>query len=135
MSIKRVIDFIGQAKMFYLATVEDDMPRVRPLGTIFENDGKLYTATLKSKEVAQQLAKNNKVEVAATIPGPLDKMKWLRIRATLVEEADNKEALLENAQAVMGQARGDADKCVVYRFDDASVAECSFVSKPDIFTL
>ena len=43
--MKRVLEFLKNAEVYYLATVEGDQPRVRPFGTINEFDGKLYIQT------------------------------------------------------------------------------------------
>ena len=44
--MKRVLDFLKKAEVYYLATVEGDQPRVRPFGTINEFEGKLDTEPL-----------------------------------------------------------------------------------------
>ena len=40
-----VNEFLKQAGVYYLATVEGDQPRVRPFGTVNIFDGKLYIQT------------------------------------------------------------------------------------------
>ena len=53
-----VYEFLKSCKVFYLATVDDNKPRVRPFGVlnIFEN--KLYLQTGKIKNVSKQIEKN-----------------------------------------------------------------------------
>ena len=43
--IEKVYYFLEDAQTYYLATVEDGKPRVRPFGTLLLNDGKLYIQT------------------------------------------------------------------------------------------
>ena len=43
--MERVFDFLKNAETYYLATVEEDQPRVRPFGTILNYEGKLYIQT------------------------------------------------------------------------------------------
>ena len=37
--MKRVLDFLKNAEVYYLVTVEGDQPRVRPFGTVNEFEG------------------------------------------------------------------------------------------------
>ena len=77
--MKRVYDFLKKCDVYYLATVENDQPRVRPFGTIDLFEGKLYIETGKVKPVADQLLHNPKVELCA-----FDGQQWLRLAATAV---------------------------------------------------
>ena len=61
--MKRVLEFLKKAEVYYLATVEGDQPRVRPFGTVHEFEGRLYIQTGKVKPTSRQLEKNNKVEI------------------------------------------------------------------------
>lgn len=53
--MKEVYDFIKECGTYYLATVEGDQPRVRPLGTIDIFEDKLYIQTGKTKEAPKQV--------------------------------------------------------------------------------
>lgn len=79
--MKRVYDFLKKAEVYYLATVEDDQPRVRPFGTINEFEGKLYIQTGKVKPTSHQLVANPKEEICAFTDGA-----WIRITCELVED-------------------------------------------------
>ena len=79
--MQKVHDFLKAADTYYLATVEDDQPRVRPFGTVHIFEGKLYIQTGKVKPVAQQLAANPKAEICAFMDGT-----WLRVAGELVED-------------------------------------------------
>ena len=79
--MKRVLDFLKKAEVYYLATVEGDQPRVRPFGTINEFEGKLYIQTGKVKPTSQQLAANPKAEICAFCDGA-----WIRVACELVED-------------------------------------------------
>ena len=43
--LERVYNFIEEVKIYSLATVDKDQPRVRPFGTILCYKGKLYIQT------------------------------------------------------------------------------------------
>ena len=77
----QVYEFLKKTGTYYLATVEEDQPRVRPFGTIDLFEDKLYIQTGKVKEVSKQIQKNGKVEICA-----FDGSKWLRVAATLVRD-------------------------------------------------
>ena len=76
-----VNDFLKQAGVYYLATVEGDQPRVRPFGTVNIFEGKLYIQTGKKKDVAKQIEADPKVEICAFKDG-----KWIRVAGELVED-------------------------------------------------
>ena len=79
--MKRVHDFLKNAEVYYLATVERDQPRVRPFGTVNEFEGKLYIQTGKVKPTSRQLAANPKAELCAFKDGA-----WIRVACELVED-------------------------------------------------
>ena len=79
--MKRVLVFLKNAEVYYLATVEGDQPRVRPFGTINEFEGKLYIQTGKVKPTSHQLAANPKAEICAFKDG-----EWIRIACELTPD-------------------------------------------------
>ena len=79
--MKRVLDFLKKAEVYYLATVEGDQPRVRPFGTVNEFEGKLYIQTGKVKPTSKQLMANPKAEICAFSDGA-----WIRVACELVED-------------------------------------------------
>lgn len=79
--MERICEFLQKAHVFYVATMEDDQPRVRPFGIAHIIDGKLCVMTGKKKPVSKQIAANPKVEVCACV-----ETKWVRIAGELVED-------------------------------------------------
>ena len=79
--MQKVCEFLKNAEVYYLATVEGDQPRVRPFGTAHIFEGKLYIQTGKVKPVSKQLAANPKTEICAFKNGT-----WLRVAGELVED-------------------------------------------------
>ncbi len=84
--MQRVCQFLKDAGVYYLATVEGDQPRVRPFGTAHIFEDKLYIQTGRKKAVSRQILENPKVELCAFHNG-----RWLRISAELCED-DRSEA-------------------------------------------
>ena len=78
--MKEVLDFLTEAKTFFLATAEGDQPRVRPFGFFMRYEGKLYLATSEPKPSFKQLQENPKFELSAVN----EKMEWLRLSGKAV---------------------------------------------------
>lgn len=51
--MEKVYEFLKNAGVYYIATVDGDQPHVRPFGTVNIFDGKLYIQTGKSKDVSK----------------------------------------------------------------------------------
>lgn len=86
--MKKIFEFLNtHPTPFYVATVENGQPRVRPLSFIMEQNEELYFTTSKQKEIFDQLKKNHFVEICSTVN---NKAEWLRIRGEVVFE-DNIE--------------------------------------------
>lgn len=128
-NMKEVYDFITECGEYYLATVEDDQPRVRPFGTavIFENH--LYIQTGKRKNVAKQMYANPKVEICA-----YNKQTgiWLRIAATVVpdERIVAKQYMLDNYPSLKSIYSATDDNTLVLYLKDATATFYSFGGDP-----
>lgn len=125
--MERVCKFLKEAETYYLATVENDRPRVRPFGTANIFEGKLYIQTGKKKEVSKQLEKNPKAEICAFKNG-----EWLRLSGELVED-DRREArvsMLEAYPSLKALYDPDDGNTQVFYFKNA-VAVFSSFSKPN----
>ena len=86
--MKRVYDFLKEAKVYYLATMDGDQARVRPFGTIDLFDSKLYIMTKNRKKVSDQMKVNPKVELTAiqlfSLAKTLSKAVWLKSRSPCI---------------------------------------------------
>ncbi len=126
--MKEVYEFLKNAGVYYLATVEGDQPRVRPFGTIDLFEDKLYIQTGKVKPVAHQMKANPKVELSAMTQDG----KWIRIAAEAVLD-DNIEAqthMLDaypNLKAMYQPGDGNTE---VYYLKNAVAQICSFTEPP-----
>ncbi len=127
--MQRVNDFIKEAGVYYLATVDGNQPRVRPFGTINIFDGKLYIQTGKAKDVAKQILANGKVEISA-----MKGDSWIRVAGTLVEDdrVEAKKSMLDAYPNLRGMYdENDANTLVLY-FKDATATISSFTSAPEV---
>jgi uncharacterized pyridoxamine 5'-phosphate oxidase family protein len=130
--MEKVCEYLKKAGTYYIATVDGDQPHVRPFGTVNIFDGKLYIQTGKSKDVAKQIAKNNKVEISAMA----DQGTWIRLSGKLVED-DRREArvaMLDAYPELKAMYDPDDGNTVVYYLTDATATFCSFTAAPETVT-
>ncbi|MDR1959601.1 MAG: pyridoxamine 5'-phosphate oxidase family protein [Planctomycetaceae bacterium] len=80
--LQRVIQFLKDNPVFYVATVDAGKPRVRPFGIAVEHDGKIYFCTSNVKQVYRQLQANPYVEISTTAVD----FEWLRLSGKAVFE-------------------------------------------------
>ncbi|MBP1589962.1 MAG: pyridoxamine 5'-phosphate oxidase family protein [Kiritimatiellae bacterium] len=114
-AIMRIDKLFSQANAFFLATVDGDQPKLRPLGAHHVVDGVLWFGVGEFKNVYRQLAANPKCEFVALTEGG----KWLRYtgRAVFAEGAEREkleEVFLEAApglRAIYDQQPGHRMMC------------------------
>ena len=68
--MERVCNFLKEAGVYYLATVEDDQPRVRPFGTAHIFEGKLYIQTGKVKPTSSSFLPTPRPKSAPSTRAP-----------------------------------------------------------------
>lgn len=90
-----VLTFLQSNPPFFISTIEDNAPRVRPFSFVMEYEGKLCFATSKDKSIFAQIAKNPNVELCASS----SKGEWIRVRgiATVLDDIKAKEKAFEQA--------------------------------------
>lgn len=129
--MEKTCQFMKDAGVYYLATVEGDQPRVRPFGTANIFEGKLYIQTGKVKPVARQILKNPKAEICAFKDGT-----WLRLAGELVEDdrLEAKKAMLDAYPSLRGMYNEKDGNTVVYYFRNATATFSSFTAAPEVHT-
>lgn len=130
--MEKVYEFLKNAGVYYLATVDGEQPHVRPFGTVNLFDGKLYIQTGKSKDVSKQIQANGKVEISAMV----GQDRWIRLCGTLVED-DRREArvsMLDAYPHLKAAYDPDDGNTVVYYLKDAKATFCSFTEAPETVT-
>ena len=126
--MKRVNDFLKAAKVYYLATVEGDQPRVRPFGTVNEFEGKLYIQTGRVKPTSHQLAANPKAELCAFMDGT-----WLRVACELIEDdrIEAKKSMLDAYPELRGMYDEKDGNTQVFYMKNAAATFASFGKAPE----
>lgn len=126
--MERVYNFLKEAGIYYLATVDGDQPRVRPFGTVNIFEGKLYIQTGKKKDVAKQIFKNPKVEICAFKNG-----EWIRASGELALDTrrEAKESMLNAYPDLKMMYSANDDNTVVFYFKNACATIFSFTKEAE----
>lgn len=127
--MKEVYDFLRKTNVYFIATVEDNQPHVRPFGTVDIFDNKLYIQTGKCKNVSKQIHNNSKIEICA-----FNGDKWLRISALAIED-ENIEAqkhLLDAYPELKTMYKAGDGNTEVFYLKDATATFSSFTEAPRI---
>ena len=125
--MEEVQRFIKDAGVYYLATIEDNKPKVRPFGTIEIFEGKLYIQTGKNKKVYKQILDNPNVELCTFKDG-----RWIRLSGELVSDdrVEAKKDMLDKNPNLRGMYNEDDDNTIVLYFESAKVVFSSFTEPP-----
>ena len=129
--MERVCNFLKEAGVYYLATVEGDQPRVRPFGTAHIFEGKLYIQTGKVKPTSHQLSANPKAEICAFHNGT-----WVRIAGDLIEDdrVEAKKSMLDAYPNLRGMYDENDGNTQVLYFRNATATFSSFTAAPETVT-
>ena len=127
--MNKICNFLKEAGVYYLATVEGDQPRVRPFGTAHIYEGKLYIQTGKSKPVSKQLATNPKAEISAFKDGV-----WLRVAGELVNDdsIEAKKSMLDAYPNLRGMYNENDDNTQVLYFKSGVATFSSFTAPEEV---
>ncbi|SFL35406.1 pyridoxamine 5'-phosphate oxidase family protein [Pelosinus propionicus] len=90
-----VLKFLKDNPTFYLASIDGNIPKVRPFGFVMNYEGKLHFDTSNQKDVYKQLKANPHFEVSTTSQSG----EWLRLsgKAVFNTNKQSKQAALNSA--------------------------------------
>ena len=127
--MKEVQEFLKEAGVYYLATVDNNKPKVRPFGTIEIFEDKLYIQTGKKKDVYKQILNNPNVEICAFKDG-----KWIRLSGELVSDdrVEAKKDMLDKNPNLRGMYNENDDNTIVLYFKNAKAVISSFTEAPKV---
>ena len=131
--MNEVLNFLNEAKVFFLATAEGDQARVRPFGFAMEYNGKLCYCTSNQKPVYAQLQSNPKAEISASTSDG----RWIRIsgKAVFCTTRDAKAKALEFMPSLRAMYSEDDDVFEIFYLDDATASILSFGGENKIIQL
>ena len=127
--MEEVQEFLKSAGVYYLATVDNNRPKVRPFGTaeIFENH--LYIQTGKSKDVYKQIEANPYVEISAFKDG-----KWIRVAGKLIadDRLEAKKDMLDKNPSLREMYDENDNNTIVLYFESGIATFYSFTEAPKV---
>ena len=127
-SVKKVYDFLEDAKTFYLATMDGDQPRVRPYGAMLFFEGKIYIMAFGKTNATRQIATNNKAEICAFKNGT-----WIRVAGELVDDnrVEAKKSMLDAYPSLRAMYDPEDENTEVLYFKNAKATFSSFTAAPE----
>ena len=127
--MNRIVEELKKVKVFYIATIEGDKPKVTPFSSVAEFEGHVYLCTGKGKDIYKQIKTNPHIELS----GMYDGGTWLRVPATLIE--DNR---IEVQQAVLDDPTGPSQlykagdgRFATFMLTDIKAFKFNFYSAPE----
>lgn len=129
-AVQEIFDYLKASKVFYLATVEGDQPRVRPMGAIDVYDDKLYFQTANTKNLFKQMIANPKVEFCTMGPGGT----WIRIQADAIHDDRlvAREHMMDANPGLKSRYSADDGVCEVLYLANAVATIYSFTEDPKV---
>lgn len=120
--MSKISDYLKETGTFFMATVDGDKPKLRPLGAQMEMDGKVIFGVGDFKNVYKQMVANPNVEIVACKKDG----HWLRYSGKAVFETDNKyaEAMLDgmpHLKNIYNEQTGNKMMC--FHIEDATAVD------------
>ncbi len=127
--MEEIKEFLKKCGVYYLSTIDNGKPRVRPFGTIEIYDNHLYIQTGKSKDVSKQININPNVELCGFIDG-----KWIRVSGKLISDdrIEAKKYMLDNNPSLRSMYNEYDSNTEVLYFESGKAIIYSFSEEPKI---
>lgn len=128
--MNRIVEELKATKVFYVATIDGDQPRVRPFSSVAEIDGQLYICTNNTKDVYHQLMANPKVEIS----GMGQNGTWIRVTGKAIrDDRDEARAIMLADPSGPSNLYHLGDGIFeVLRIEDAVCTKYSFTAEPEV---
>lgn len=125
--MSKISAFLKETGVFFLATVDGDQPKLRPLGAFLEDEGKIIFGVGDFKEVYRQLCANPKCEIVACKADG----HWLRYTGKAVFETDEKYAAQIVAQAGLESVYNEetGNKLMAFHLEDATAVDINVMGE------
>ena len=126
--MKEILDYLNGIT-FYLATVDGNIPKVRPFGFVMEFEGKLYFATSNNRDVYRQLKANPNFEVCTAST----KQSWIRISGKAVFDTRHEvlESVYDKSAFFKEKYEGESNpELSMFYIEDGSATFYNFDSSP-----
>lgn len=124
-NMSKVVDFLNASKVFYLATIDGEEARVRPISSVIEYNGRIYLETSNQKDMYKQMLKNSSIAISG-----MKDSEWIRVTGKAVVDKDEEviEAMLEAIPALKDVY--SREEIEVYYIEDMKATVYSFNAEP-----
>ena len=122
--MNRVVEELKNVKVFYVATIDNNQPRVRPFSSVVDIDGEAYICSGNYKEFYKQFKVNPNVELC----GMYEDSSWLRVSATLVEDSriEIQQIILDDPTGPSALYKAGDGKFVCFKLTNIKAYKYSF---------
>ena len=127
--MNKIVSELKKVGVFYIATIEDNKPRVRPFGSITEFEGDAYICSGNFKDFYKQIKENPNVELC----GMYDHLSWLRVKATLLEDdrVEVQQAMLDDPTGPKGLYEAGDGEFVTFKLTNIKATKYSLATGPE----
>lgn len=127
--MNKVVEELKKIKVFYIATIDGEKPKVRPFSSVAEFEGHIYICTGKQKETYKQLSLNPHIELC----GMYDGGNWVRVAADVVEDdrTEAQEAVLSDPTGPSQLYKANDGRFVVFKLINVKAYKYNFYSAPE----
>ena len=115
---QKIDEFISEAEVFYLATVDGDKPKNRPLGFHLLKDDKIYFGVGNHKDVYKQMTVNPNVEISVVVGTDFLRYYGKAVFEETYDFADSIVAGNEFLQGIYNDETGF--KLAIFHLEDAT---------------
>ena len=121
--MNKIVEELKKVKVFYVATVEGNEPRVRPFSSVTEFEGEVYICSGNFKEFYRQIQVDPRVEICG-----MDGGTWIRVAATLVEDdrIEVQQAMLSDPTGPSMLYKAGDGRFVTFKLTDIKAFKYSF---------
>ena len=128
--MNKVVEALKEIGPFFVATLENDQPRVRPFSSVTEFEGNLYLCCNNQKEVFRQLKANPKLELC----GVSKEGSWLRVSGVAVEDdrIEARAAMLQDPTGPGMLYKADDGLFVVFKIEQVKAVRMQFGKAPEV---
>ena len=132
--MKEIMGHLQECSDFFLATVEDGKPFVRPISVLCEYNDKIYYISSNHKLVYNQIKENGNVEIC----GLNTHGSWVRINGKVAEDESREAriALMDSDIDVISSVYSKEDDIMpAFYFESGTVRLCSAKGEDQLIEL
>jgi uncharacterized pyridoxamine 5'-phosphate oxidase family protein len=121
--MNEVLNFLNECGVFFVSTVDENQPKVRPFSFVMEYNGKICFGTSNQKPIYAQLTANPNIEISATTKD----FRWIRLsgKAVFCTTKDTKAKALDTMPMLKHMYSGDDTIFEIFYLENAVATFCS----------